>query len=237
MKQFGLCAAAVLLLLALSGCGAESGGDAQAASLQEENRLLQDQLTEARNDLSTAEKQAAWVATEGTWRCDVETPENRLWLSTDETEYYLSYGAEPYADGAAANTVAFTGTVLEAYTSVTLFDYDGTKSETWLMVRYPIYSIPAIPVFWVRQSQCVPYTVDNQEDARSPVSLRSGTIVTFYGGDSCEADADALASFTIIDRSDGNIAQISQAGGWEASVRCDDIIYPDPATFTYSGHQ
>lgn len=237
MKRVLVYAISLLMLFAISGCGAEnidSGADnSRITALEEENKSLKDQLTAALNEKTIAEAHATWVSTDGAWRYEVEMPENRLWLSTDKTDYYLSYGAQPYSVASAAvNTVAITGTVLEAYAAITLYNPDSTENVTWLMVRYPIYSVPGIPVFWVKQSQCVPYTTENQKDARSPITLRSGTVVN-DGSNKFLADADILTSYTIIDRIDENIVHISQAGGWTASVTLDDIIYPNPESFTY----
>lgn len=103
------------------------------------------------------------------------------------------------------------------------------------MVRYPVYSPPGVPTFWVRQSQLVPYGQENRSEARSPVTLKAGTIVTSDDGKEAPADATELSVPTIIESTDGGTASIAQAGGWTGKVALSDIVYPDPATFTYSG--
>jgi hypothetical protein len=219
---------AAALLLCVSGCGAKS---ADTASLQEQNANLAEQIAALQKEKDTAEAHAAWVSADGAWRCSVETPEHRLWLSDSGTEYCLSYGGAPYGKGRGEPV---SGTVLEAYTALTIYDVNGAETDTWLMVRYPVYSVPSIPVFWVKQSQVAPYTTENRTSARSPVSLRPGAMLITDAGKT-PADSNMLESSTIIERMYGDTVHVAQAGGWTGTVSVSDIVYPDPSTFTYGG--
>lgn len=152
-------------------------------------------------------------------------PEHRLWLMQEGSQMYLSYNADPYCPAVA-------GEIVEAYLALSLYDEEGNPEETWLLVKCAVYSIPAPPIYWVRASECVPYTDANRTDARSPVRLREGAMVTTEFG-TAEASEHELDNIYAIGSIDNGTAHISAAGGWSASVSAEDILYPDPDTFTF----
>jgi len=249
---------ALLMLFSLAGCGAKeelaAAQDALAAA-QAENAALQteiDALNE-KADALTAERDALKGEVEdvhagnlilseritqlqaqpeyanpmGTVHgSNLHEPEHRLWLMQEGSQMYLSYDADPYSP-------AFAGEIVEAYLALSLYDEGGNLEETWLLVKHAVYSIPAPPIYWVRASECVPYTDANREDARSPVRLREGAMVTTEIG-TAEASEQELDNIYAIGSIDNGTAYISAAGGWSASVPVEDILYPDPNTFAYA---
>ncbi len=257
MKKFLSILLALLLLFSLAGCGVKeelaAAQDALAAA-QEEISALQTEADALKEkiDALAAEKDALNSEVEevhagnlilseritqlqakpeyanpmGTVHgSSLHEPEHRLWLMQEGAQMYLSYDADPYFS-------AFAGEIVEAYLALSLYDKDGNLEETWLLVKHAVFNIPAPPIYWVRASECVPYTDANRTDARSPVRLREGAMVTTEIG-TAEASEHELDNIYAIGSIDNGTAHISAAGGWSASVPIEDILYPDPDTFTF----
>lgn len=255
---------ALLLLISLAGCGVkgaltaaqEENAAAQAknSALTEENAYLAEKveslgrgqeylkdkisgleseisslerdLLESNLEISSLERQVEagkYTFSDGYFSVgsQIIEPEHRLWLSTEATAVYQHYaGAEPYysldADG-----------VLEAYAAVHLDEGFDTPEETWLLVHHCSFDAGYLPLVWVRQSQCTPYTDANREDARWPVYVRNGAEIT--PNDGVPSDGFGINSI------ENGVAFIFQHGGWTGTTPAENLIYPDPAVFSYMG--
>ena len=158
-------------------------------------------------------------------------PEHRLWITTEDTMNYQHYAAqEPYSSHLEAN-------LLEAYAAIEL-EYQAylweeppeVPKETWLLVHAQYTEAGELPLFWVKQSTCIPYTDENMDKLQYPLWIREGAEVKR----TAPPGTDFTYDFPIILKSiDGDTAYFRQIISFEGSVSANDLIYPDPDTFTF----
>jgi hypothetical protein len=213
--------------------------DAQIAALEAQVADLKDEIAGLRENLEQEQDRSneAWLNHCALLEFVVSEPESRLWLTTTDTKEYFSYSSEPLYGGTAAFQ---TGTLLEAFAELDYMDYGESEAGepvAMLLVAHPVYGIPDVPVVWVRLEDCMPYTAANRYDITNPVTVRAGAKYFSYDDDNDEAIGiydDALAGEKqIISRIDNGWAYLTGSAGWMARVAGDDVVYPDPETFTY----
>lgn len=254
MKRIVSVFLAILMLISLAGCGAKdelaAAQDALAAAQEENTALtekveslgrgqdyLKDNISKLEEELDAATLQISELSllanagriafSDGMFihHYTLIEPEHRLWLTTENTEDYQHYAAqEPYSSH-------LTGNLLEAYAAIELeYQTDGSE-ETWLLVHAQYTEAGELPLYWVKASACIPYTDENMDKLVYPLWVRDGAEVyrttKYVGADFSYDEPVGLKSF------EGDYAHFWQLINFEGMAPADDLIYPDPDTFTF----
>lgn len=212
--------------------------DAEIAALEAQVAGLEDEIAGLQKNLERQQKleDEAWLSHGALLDFAVSEPECRLWLTTTDAQEYFSYHSEPLYCGTA---VFQSGTLLEALAELDYTDFSGSETGepvAMLLVAHPVYGIPDVPLVWVRLEDCTPYTAANRYDVTNPVTVRAGAKYYSYDDDSDETYGlyDEMGKAPqIVSRVENGWAYLIGSAGWMVRVAADEIVYPDPATFTY----